>query len=701
MKLVLIESAGKKETIEKYLGKDYKVLATKGHIRDLPVRKMGINIKENFEPEYTVLSDKKKLVQDLKNEAKKADAVLFATDPDREGEAIAWHLATLLGEDPENKSRIVFNEISKSAVTNALQNARAIDINLVNAQQARRVLDRLVGYKLSPFLCNKIQSKLSAGRVQSVTLRLVVDREREIENFVSEEYWNLSAILDADKTKAKEKLKASLVIAKNKKINNKAEMDKILDDLKGKPFVIENVKRSQSKSHPSPPFVTVTMEHDAQNKLGFSLKQTSAIAQTLYEGVKIPGEGKVALITYIRTDSVRVSKEAQEKALEYIKNKYGEKYVPNKPNFYKTKKSSQDAHEAIRPITLERHPNDLKNVLDRNQYRLYKLIYDRFLASQMSEALFDTMSIDIKAGAHNFKSTGKSLVFDGYTVLYNNITNENDEEISKMSNVEPGDSLTLVELKPEQKFTKPPARYNEGSLVKVMEEKGIGRPATFAPTVSVLLARNYVEKDGKALKPTELGKMVVDTLVKHFSDIMDVGFTASMEDKLDDIEEGGKEWQKVIADFYKGFSNELKIAEKDKVKIEMPVEETDEICDKCGARMVVKMGRYGKFIACPNFPECKNTKQINEIVGVCPKCKGEVAKRKSKKGKVFYGCTSYPKCDFISWDIPSTEKCKKCKSDMIIKDYTNTRLHKCTKCDYSFKESKITKVEESEDEGEN
>ena len=649
MKLVLIESSGKKETVEKYLGKDYKVIATKGHVRDLPVRKLGVDIKNNFKPEYTIMPDKKKLIETLKAEAKKAETVLFATDPDREGEAIAWHLETILGVDPSEKSRIVFNEISKNAVQKGLENPRAVDINLVDAQQARRVLDRLVGYKVSPIVCNKIQSKLSAGRVQSVTLRLVVERDREIENFVPEEYWNLTGVFDAEKTDKKEHIKATLNLKKNQKIASKEEMDKVLQSLDGKDYVVSAVKRSESKSHPSAPFTTSTMEQEALNKLGFSLKQTSSVAQTLYEGVTLPNEGRVALITYIRTDSVRVSEGAQKQALEYIEKTYGKNYVPTKPNIYKSKKNIQDAHEAIRPITLERRPEDIKGLVDKNQYKLYKLIYERFLASQMAEAKYDTINITISAGDYTFKATGKVLLFDGYSVLYNNLVDENDAEIAKIPNVEIGDKLNLIELKPEQKFTKPPARFTEASLVKMMEEKGIGRPATYSPTVNVLLTRSYIEKDGKSIVSTQLGRSVVDLLVKYFSDIMDITFTAQMEDQLDDIEEGGKDWQKMIGEFYKKFVVELNNAQSDSFHIEIAPEISDQKCDKCGAYMVVKTGKYGKFLACPNYPTCKNIKSIDTgDYGICPDCGKPLVKRLSKAKRYFYGCSNYPNCDFMS-----------------------------------------------------
>lgn len=700
MKLVLIESSGKQETVSKYLGNGYKVIATKGHVRDLPVRTLGVDVEQNFKPDYQIMPDKKKLIDQLKAEAKKSECVYIATDPDREGEAIAWHLAHCLGIKKSEKARIEFNEISKTAINTALTKPRTINENLVDAQQARRVLDRLVGYKLSPFVTNKIQGgqNLSAGRVQSVTLRLVVDKDREIENFQPEEYWTLQATFL--KIDGSEPIKANLSLKKNEKIRSKEEMDEILSDLKNREYKVVGVKKAESKSHPSAPFTTSSMQQDAQSKLGFTLKQTSSLAQNLYEGVTIPGEGKVALITYIRTDSVRVSEEAQAKAKAYIIDKYGEQYCPKTPNIYKGKKNIQDAHEAIRPITLERRPEDLKGVIDPQLYKLYKLIYDRFLASQMSEARYDSVNVDIEAvGSEKiFKAVGKTMIFDGFTVLYNNaVVNEDseNESNSKIPQVEEGEKLENKELKPEQKFTKPPARYTESSLVKAMEEKGIGRPATYSPTVNTLLSRLYLQKDGKYIISTELGRTVVDLLLKYFSDIMDVGFTADMENRLDTIEEGGQVWQDVIKDFYKNFFTELMNAYKDRDKVELEVEESDVICDKCGAKMIYKMGRFGKFLACPNYPECKNTKNIvnEEVVGSCPKCGGELLKKKSRKGNIFFGCKNYPKCDFASWDLPSKEKCPKCNEMMIEKEYTGYKLIKCTKCDYQ------TKIEKGKDEG--
>ncbi len=687
MKVVFIESPNKKESVEKYLGAGYKVVATKGHIRDLPEKGMGVDTTKNFEPTYVIMPDKKKTVDYIINEAKKADGVYLATDPDREGEAIAWHISTVLGLDKKAPVRIMFNEISKSAVQKGLENPRPIDINLVDAQQARRVLDRLVGYKLSPLLCKKIQGNLSAGRVQSVTLRLVVDREREIENFKPEEYWTLIATLE--KQGEKDKVKAFLVDGKDKKIKTKEQMDAILNDVTGADFNAVNVKKSVTASHPSAPFNTSSMQQDALNKLGMSLKQTTQTAQGLYEGVDIVGEGKVALVTYIRTDSVRVSPEAQKMAKDYITEKFGDKYLPSTARVYKNKKDAQDAHEAIRPITLTRTPESLKDKIGKPFYKLYKLIYERFLASQMADATYNSLSIEFDAKGHKFKATGRAPIFDGYTVIYNNMPeeSEDDEVSSKLPNVNEGDCLIEAGLKPDQKFTKPPARFTEASLVKAMEEKGIGRPATYSQTVNVLLSRDYVEKEGKALKATDLGKRVVDMLIRFFPNIMDVGFTADMENKLDDIELGGKVWQDVVGDFYGGFETELKAAQADSYVDHVPDEPSDVICDKCGANMVIKTGKFGKFLACPNFPKCRNTKRMEDTksYGKCPKCGKDIKQLKTKTGKVFYGCTGYPECDWKSWDMPAGEKCPTCGEDMIMKIYSVNKYIKCPKCNYSKK----------------
>ena len=699
MKLVLIEGPGKRDSVQHYLGDGYKVMPTFGHCRDLPEKTLGVDVKNNFEPEYVVVPDHKKYVDGIKKEMKRAEAVYFASDPDREGEAIAWHMCHLLDIDPAKANRITYNEISQEAVNEAIQNPRPIDSKLVDAQQARRVLDRLVGYKISPILCRKIQNKLSAGRVQSVTLRLVVDREREILNFKPEEYWTLQVILNkVDGTS--ETFKASLNLGKDKTVKSKEEMDKIIEAISGNEFVASNVKKSVTKSSPSAPFTTSTMQQEALNKLGMSLKTTSATAQVLYEGVEIAGRGKQPLVTYIRTDSTRVAPEAQAKAKTFIKENYGDKYALEKPRFFKNKKDAQDAHEAIRPISLKYKPEDLKDKIQKNEYRLYKLIYDRFLASQMADATYNSLSVDIECNGYKFKTTGRSLIFEGYTAVYNNQSadDENNETQAKLPNIEKGDKFVAKETKPEQKWTKPPARYTEASLVKAMEEKGIGRPSTYTQSVSTLFTRQYVEKDGKAIKPTELGNVVVDMLIKFFPDIMDVKFTAEMEETLDDIEYEGKDWRKVLSEFYGGFEEAVIAAMHDGTKAKIPDEPSDVVCDKCGAMMVIRNGKFGKFLACPNYPACKNTKPLEEekkVVAVCPTCGKNVIARKSKRGKVFYGCEGYPECSYISWNIPANEKCPKCSEDMIVKLYKNLKVVSCPKCDYSRRE----KIEKKDGEG--
>ncbi len=690
MKLVLIEGPGKRDSVQHYLGNGYKVMPTFGHCRDLPEKSLAVDIENNFEPEYVVVPDHKKYVDDIKREMKKSEAVFFASDPDREGEAIAWHMCHLLGIDPAEANRITYNEISQEAVNEAIQNPRPIDLRLVDAQQARRVLDRLVGYKISPILCRKIQGKLSAGRVQSVTLRLVVDREREILNFKPEEYWTLSVVLNKTDGST-ETFKATLNLPKDKTIKSKDEMDKIIADISGKEFVATNVKKSVTKSSPSAPFTTSTMQQEALNKLGMGLKTTSSTAQALYEGVEVAGKGKMPLVTYIRTDSTRVAPEAQAKAKKFISANFGDKYTLEKPRFFKNKKDAQDAHEAIRPISLDRRPEDLKDKIQKNEYRLYKLIYDRFLASQMSDATYNSMTVDIECAGHKFKTTGKSLIFEGYTAVYNNQPAETDdgETQSKLPNIEKGDNFVSRETKPEQKWTKPPARYTEASLVKAMEDKGIGRPSTYTQSVTTLFNRNYVEKDGKAIKPTELGGVVVDMLVKFFPDIMDVKFTAEMEDKLDDIEYEGKNWKSVLSEFYGDFAEHVKNALSDGSKAKIPDEKTDVPCDKCGAMMVIRQGRFGKFLACPNYPACKNTKPIEEpkkAVAKCPVCGKNVLARKSKKGKIFYGCEGYPDCSYVSWNIPANERCPSCSEEMIVKLYKNMKVVSCPKCSYNRRE---------------
>lgn len=749
MKLVVIEGFGKLETVQKYLGSGYKVFATGGHVRDLMKKRLSVDVKHDFDPTYVVMDDKKSVVESLKKMAASAETVLLATDPDREGEAISWHVATLLDLPSDAPVRIEFNEISKKAIQSALKSPRAIDKNLVDAQQARRVLDRLVGYKLSPVLCQKIQSNLSAGRVQSVTLRLVVDREREIQAFVAEEYWNFFAVLDSPRG---ERFKAALVGksgGEKIKLGSAEDVDRVKSELDGAEYIVKNVKKSITKAHPAAPFITSTMQQDALNKLGMSLRQTSASAQALYEGVELPGEGKVALITYIRTDSTRVSADAIAAARDYIGSKFGAAYLPSKPNYYASKKSAQDAHEAIRPISLDRTPESVKPHLNKNLYMLYDLIYKRFLASQMSDATYNSVSVDICANGYDFRISGRTPEFDGFTRVYAAPEKSGDDKTDDKTVVPEmavGDKPSFVKYESEQKFTKPPARYTEASLVKAMEEKGIGRPATYTPTVTLLFSRKYIEKAGRAIAPTQLGCDVTDMLIKYFSDIMDVGFTAHMEDELDAIEEGGVRWQSIVADFYDGFEDKIKAAKGDGFSLKAPDEQTDHVCEKCGAKMVIKTGKFGKFLACPNYPKCKNTKNLDEngniaepkapevsdvvcdkcgakmvvktgkygkflacpnypkcknIVNLenkesnavddeplppCPKC-GKPLKKITTRKSVFYGCSGYPSCDFTSSDPPTEQKCPQCGAYLVQKTGKNGKYLKCSNKNCKYKSS--------------
>ena len=672
MKLVIVESPSKAKTIQKYLGRDYRVMASGGHICDLPTKTLGIDIQDRFKPEYVVADQKKKeLIKRLMKEVKESDCTFLATDPDREGEAISWHLATYLGLLGK-QNRIEFNEITSRAVNRAIENPREINMSLVNAQQARRVLDRLVGYKVSPILSRKIKSGLSGGRVQSAALKMIVDREREINAFVPKEYWVITAMLLKEGTRSPV-FKALLNDEKGVKIKpeNKEQADVILKNLDESEWSVDTVKRSVSKSHPAAPFTTSTLQQDGSQKLGISAPQIMQIAQALYEGVDIPGEGQTALVTYIRTDSVRISAEMQAKTREFIADVYGKEYVPEKPNFYASKgQNVQDAHEAIRPVNLNRTPESLKDKLPRNHYRLYKLIYDRFLASQMTDAVYNTMTVRVKAVSpateYGFKVSGRAMVFNGFTAVYE--AEKKDEEDGVVSDVLPdlheGEKLNPKEIKSEQKFTKPLPRYSEATLIKAMEENGIGRPSTYATVIAVLTKREYVVKEQKLFKPTELGEQVTEFMEKCFRNIVDIHFTADMETKLDRIEHGDEEWQKTIEDFYPGFEDELRRASVNGVKKQGADEVSDVVCEKCGAKMVIKESRYGKFLACPNYPKCKNIKNLDEPVGVCPICGAPVYKRRSKAGKVFYGCSNYPTCKFMSWEIPAPVLCPDCGHDM-------------------------------------
>lgn len=691
MNLVIIEGLGKRETIKKYLGSDYEVVATKGHVRDLPEKSLGVNVLDSFKPQYEIMPDKKDVVKMLKEKSAKADKIYLATDPDREGEAISWHLAHILEMDPSAPIRVAFNEISKDAIHEGLNNPRAIDQNLVDAQQARRVLDRLMGYKISPILCKKIQPKLSAGRVQSATLKLVVDRENAIRKFKPEEYWTLVANLK----KSGEVFKSTLTKIKNKKasISNKEQMDSILESLNNGKFVVKEVKKTVAKSHPAAPYTTSTMQQEASSKLGMSLKKVTACAQELYEGVELAGEGKVALVTYIRTDSVRIAPGAVNMAREFIKENFGEKYLPKTPNVYKSKKSAQDAHEAIRPINLNRTPEKLKGLLSPDNYKLYKLIYNKFLACQMEDATYNSVVALIDNGDCEFKASGKTPIFDGYLRVFDSAKKSKKEETPedeenndnlKLPPMEEGDCLDLENLVPTQKFTKPDPRYTESTLVKEMEDKGIGRPATTTPTVVLLFNRKYIEKDGKFLKPTELGEKVNEYLEKFFGSIINTKFTAEMEDKLDEVAINGIVWQSFVKDFYADFVKLLGAADKDSVKYKIPPKETDIKCDKCGHMMVVRTGKFGEFLACSNFPACKNIQPMRKDCGVCPKCGKPAVEKRSKKGTIFYGCSDYPTCDFVSWEMPLSDKCPKCGSYLTGKKIYNNLRKKCsnTSCDF-------------------
>lgn len=668
-KLIIVESPSKIKTIKKTLGSGYTVMASKGHVRDLPKSKLGVDTEHDFKPQYINMSDKKDLIKELKDAAANSDGVLLATDPDREGEAISWHLAHLLALDLNEPNRVAFNEITESGVKAGIAAPHKIDLNLVDAQQARRVLDRIVGYKLSPFLWKKVKSGLSAGRVQTVALRLIVEREREIEKFNSEEYWSVDAKLLAG-TKS---FKAALYgFADGKKIDvipNAEEADKIVSELSGAEYIVSALKKGTRKKQPAPPFITSTLQQEASRKLGFTGQRTMRIAQQLYEGVDVPGAGTTGLITYMRTDSLRISEEARAAAYKYITGRYGKEYLPEKPRYFKTKSGAQDAHEAIRPTSVGFTPESVKDALTAEQYKLYKLIWERFIASLMEVCVQNTVNADITAGDYLFKASGYSVKFDGFTVLYEEGKDEDSAEGGALPEMKTGDKLKLKELTPNQHFTQPPARYTEPTLIKALDENGIGRPSTYAPILSNILGRDYIEREKKSLKPTNLGMVVSDLMVEYFDKIVDVKFTAGLEKQLDEIGAGKRGWVDTIKDFYKDFDKLYKKAEDslEGKRVKVPDEETDVICDKCGRKMVVKSGRFGKFLACPGYPECKNTKPMpeDEVKQPCPKCGGKLVKKTSKKGKKFYGCSNYPECDFAAPGIPTGEKCPECGSFII------------------------------------
>lgn len=691
--LVIVESPAKAKTIGKFLGSKYKVVASNGHVRDLPKSQLGVDVEHDFEPKYITLRGRGEVLENIRREAKAAKKIYLATDPDMEGEAISWHLAHILKMDANSPCRIVFNEITSNTVKKSVKEPRAINMDLVDAQQARRVLDRLVGYKISPILWAKVRRGLSAGRVQSVAVSIICDREQEINDFVPEEYWNITAKLKVQGSR--KPLEAKFYGMDGKKLD--VHDEKTANDIiarSGNEFTVSDVKTSEKSRHAPAPFTTSSMQQEAARKLGFTTKLTMLIAQQLYEGVEIYGKGTTGLITYIRTDSVRIADEAQKAALEYISDTYGKDYVPGKPNIYKGRKGAQDAHEAIRPADIRLTPQEAKASLNASQYKLYKLIYERFIASQMAEARLETTSVSFDANGCTYRATGTKVLFPGYTAIYTEGRDDSAEEEAAIPTVSANDIFRAEKVEKEQKFSQPPARYTEASLVKLLEEKGIGRPSTYAPTISTIIERGYVRREKKQLVPTELGFVVTKIMKENFSDIVDIKFTADMESKLDLIKDGEEPWKEVIREFYGPFEKTLEKASESIEKVVIPDEVSDVKCEKCGSMMVYKMGRFGKFLACPNFPSCRNTKAIVEKTDVkCPLCGGEIIKRKSKKGKVFYGCEKYPECSFVSWDKPVKEKCPKCGGLMVHKMGHGGGFDACIAegCGYTTKQNKQDK----------
>lgn len=676
--LVIVESPSKAKTIGKFLGGRYKVIASVGHVRDLPKSKLGIDIENDFEPQYISIRGKGDIIKELKKEAKNASKVYLATDPDREGEAISWHLAFLLGIDPDAPCRIVFNEITERAIKEAIKNPRPIDLSLVDAQQARRVLDRLVGYQISPLLWRKVRRGLSAGRVQSAALKIICDRENEIKNFKPQEFWTITAEFSK-----KKKFTARLTEYRGEKIliENKEKNDAVLEELKKGEFVVKSLEEKDRSRRAAAPFTTSSLQQDAANKLNFSTRKTMMIAQQLYEGIEVKGRGTIGLVSYIRTDSVRISDEARAASREFIVNTMGEQYYGN--NVYKNrKKDVQDAHEAIRPSYVELEPESVKESLSRDQYKLYSLIWNRFVASQMAPAKFKALSVVIANGDYDFKANGSKMLFDGFLKVYS--MSKDDEADRLLPDMEKGEVLQAVDIEGQQNFTQPPARFTEASLVKDLEEKDIGRPSTYAPIVATLTDRKYISKEKKSLIPTELGFIVTDMMEQYFKEIVDAGFTAQMEENLDDIETKGVRWKSVIEDFYDTLKDELKTADEQIEKVEFKEEPTGELCEKCGKPMVIKHGRFGDFVACTGYPECKNTKPIVKTIDVkCPKCGKDIVVRKSRKGRIFYGCSGYPDCDQVFWNKPVNKKCPKCGSLLVEKKGKDTK-YACSnsECDY-------------------
>ena len=702
-KLLIVESPAKAKTITKYLGSGYQVKASMGHLRDLPKKELGVDVENNFQTTYLPIDGKSKIINDLKDAADEAEFVYLATDPDREGEAISWHLQQLLELDARKTQRVTFNEITKTAVTEAVKHPRDIDMNLVDAQQARRILDRIVGYKLSPFLWRKVRTGLSAGRVQSVVTRMVVDREREIRAFVPQEYWSIDVTLHQ-----KEKDFTAHFFGNEQgkqELPNEESVNRVLADIDGKPYEVKNVKNAKKKRQPAPPFTTSTLQQEASRKLGMTARRTMAVAQELYEGVELEGLGLTGLITYMRTDSLRIADEALASARSFISGRFGSDFQPAKARTFSTKKNAQDAHEAIRPANPQLEPEGLRRSLTPDQYKLYKLIWSRFIACQMADAVLDTMSADIGCGGWMFRATGQSVAFPGFLALYEESTddlNTNSEE-PPLPKLQAGDRPAFRKVDPKQHFTQPPARYTEASLIKAMEEKGVGRPSTYAPTISVVLDREYVVKEGRSLRPTNLGEVVTDLMIDKFQDIVDVQFTSSMESKLDLVESGEQDYRQILDRFYQDFSAELAQAEidLDKKRIKVPDEESEEVCELCGKKMVIKNGRFGKFLACPGYPECKNTKPITQDTGVtCPKCGSRLLKKKSKSGYYYYGCERNPECDFMTWDSPTKKVCPEC-GGVVYRHYTKEdKRYLCHKPDCGWSEPIATRTRKAAAEGE-
>lgn len=679
--LVIVESPAKAKTIKKYLGGNYEVIASMGHVRDLPKTRLSVDIKKKFAPKYEIIKGKEKLVEELKELAEKSDKIYLATDPDREGEAISWHLAYILGLPLDDNNRVEFNEITKNGVTNGMAHPRSINIDLVNAQQARRILDRLVGYKLSPFISQKIRRGLSAGRVQSVAVRIIVDREEEIRKFKPEEYWTIDAKFIPKGSR--KSFSASLYSDANGKIKieNQEQAEKIEQDLADAEYMITKVKHGTRRKPPAPPFITSTLQQEASRKLGFQSRRTMKVAQELYEGVDIEGMGATGLITYMRTDSLRISDVAKEEAARYILNRFGEKFLPAKPRVFKTKSNAQDGHEAIRPSMPSLSPEDVKASLTSDQFKLYNLIWNRFMASQMSDCIQKTTQAEISAKEYIFKASGYYVDFEGFTTLYVESKDTEEEKSTQLPPLEKDMPVKCKELKKNQHFTQPPARYTEASLIKALEEYGIGRPSTYAATITTITSREYVKREAKTLYPTELGEVMTNLLKERFPKIVNYKFTAQMEEKLDEVEHGQEEWVELLDEFYSDFDKTLKKAkeEMEGVKLQLKEDQTDIICDKCGRQMVVKVGRYGKFIACPGYPECKNVLKFVEKTGVkCPKCNGDVIVKHTKKKRVLYGCSNYPECDFVSWNEPVNERCPQCGGILFKKKGKKPKLYCAT-----------------------